>query len=105
MREINESEFNELTGNGTVVVEFGAEWCGPCKAIAPILQKLSTDLAGRLFIYSVDIDHSPALAARHGVMSVPTLLLMKNGKVVDRIVGMTSEGNLRKKLDPHLGAA
>ena len=105
MREINETEFTNVTGNGTVIVEFGAEWCGPCKAIAPILNKLSTDLAGRVSIYSVDIDQSPSLAAKHGVMSVPTILLIKNGKVVDRIVGMTSEGNLRKKLDPHLGAA
>jgi thioredoxin 1 len=105
MREINESEFDSITANGVVVVEFGAEWCGPCKAIAPILNKLSADLQEQVSIYSVDIDRSTSLAARHGVMSVPTILVMRGGKVVERVVGATSEGNLRKKIEPHLGAA
>jgi thioredoxin 1 len=105
MREINEAEFDRLTGSGAVLVEFGAEWCGPCKAMLPTLKKLSSEMTGRLDIYSVDIDHSPELAARQGVMSVPTLLLFKSGKQVERIVGAVSEGGLRKKLEPHLGAA
>ena len=105
MREITETEFTTLTSNGLVLIEFGAEWCGPCKAITPILDKLSKELDGRLSIYSVDIDHSPALAARQGVMSVPTILLFKGGAVVERVVGALSEGGFRKKLQPHLGAA
>jgi thioredoxin len=103
MKEINENEFSGVTSKGLVLVDFGAEWCGPCKAILPTLQKLSSELAGKLEVVSVDIDHSPALAARHGVMSVPTLLLFKNGAPVERIVGALSERDLRKKLDPHMG--
>jgi thioredoxin 1 len=105
MREINETEFDTLTSNGVVLIEFGAEWCGPCKAIAPVLQKLSNDLQGRVSVYSIDIDRSPSIAAKHGVMSVPTLLVLKGGAVVDRIVGFASEGSLRRKLDPHIGVA
>ena len=105
MREINDTEFDSLTSSGAVLIDFGAEWCGPCKAMLPTLKKLAAELDGKLSIYSVDIDRSPNLAARHGVMSVPTMLLFKDGRQVERIVGALSEGNLRKKLDGHVGAA
>ena len=105
MKEISEGEFDSATANGVVLVDFGAEWCAPCKAMLPVLQKVSSDYAGRLDVYSVDIDKSPGLAAKVGVMSVPTLLVFQSGRQVDRIVGALSESNLKKKLDPYIGAA
>jgi thioredoxin 1 len=102
MREINENEFSSLTATGTVLVDFGAEWCGPCKAILPTLNRVATEYSGKMEIVSVDIDKQPTLAARHGVMSVPTLLLFRDGKQVERIVGAVSEKELKKRLDPHL---
>lgn len=104
MRPISEEEFDQATASGLVLIDFGAEWCGPCKTMLPILQRLGQELEGKLALYTVDIDHSPSLASRHGVMSVPTMLVFKEGKAVDRIVGTVTEGNLRKKIQSYLGA-
>jgi len=105
MRQIKAEEFDKATSTGLVLIDFGAEWCGPCKTMLPVLQRLSQELDGRLSVYSVDIDQSPDLAARQGVMSVPTIVLFKQGKAVERIVGSVTEGNLKRKLEPHLGAS
>jgi thioredoxin 1 len=105
MKEINESEFSDKTSTGLVLIDFGAEWCGPCKTLLPILEKVSKDFDGKMSIYSVDIDRSPSLAARHGVMSVPTMLVFKDGKQIDRMVGLLPERELKKRIDSHLGAA
>lgn len=104
MRPISEEEFDQVTASGLVLIDFGAEWCGPCKTMLSILQRVGQELNGKLALYTVDIDHSPSLAARHGVMSVPTMLVLREGRVVDRIVGTVSEGNLKKKLQSYLGA-
>lgn len=101
MRQINETEFDSITASGTTLVDFGAEWCAPCKAILPLLQRMSTEYEGRMNIVSVDIDNSPDLAARHGVMSVPTLLLFRDGQPVERIVGAVSEKELKRRVEPH----
>jgi thioredoxin 1 len=103
MRQINENEFASVTSKGAVLVEFGAEWCGPCKAMLPTLNRMSTEYSGKMEIVSVDIDHSPNLAAQHGVMSVPTMMLFKDGRIVERIVGATSETNLKKKIAEYVG--
>ncbi|HVT02129.1 MAG TPA: thioredoxin [Thermoanaerobaculia bacterium] len=99
MQEVSEKEFDNLVGGGIVLVDFGAEWCGPCKAMLPVMRKLSTEYEGKLNVYSVDIDKTPSLAARHGVMSVPTMLFFKEGAAVDRIVGAVSEKELRKRIE------
>jgi thioredoxin 1 len=105
MKEISEGEFDTATAEGVVLVDFGAEWCAPCKAMLPVLKKLSSDYEGRVSVYSVDIDRFPSLAAKNGVMSVPTLLVFQAGRQVERIVGAVTEGNLRKKIEPFVGAA
>lgn len=98
------SEFSTATANGTVLIDFSAEWCGPCKAMLPMIQKLAGEYGDKLHVYSVDIDKSPELAASQGVMSVPTFVVYRGGRPVERIVGAINERDLRKKLDPHLGA-
>ena len=104
MKEVTETEFDATTRNGAVLVEFGAEWCGPCKAMAPILTRVSSEYAGRLDVVSVDIDKSQSLAMRFGVMSVPTMLLFNGGKAVDRIVGAVSEKELKKRIEQQVGS-
>jgi len=104
MNELNENDFDAKVGAGFALVDFGAEWCGPCKALEPTMEKISAAYDGRLNVYSVDIDNNPSLAAKNGVMSVPTLILFKNGQPVDRVVGLISEGALRTKIDEQIGA-
>jgi thioredoxin 1 len=86
-----------------VLVDFWAEWCGPCKAIAPHLEDLAKDLAGKLKIVKVNVDEAPELAGQFGIRSIPTLLLIKGGKVEQQMVGAMTKAALRGKIDPLLG--
>ena len=87
-----------IAGATPVLVDFWAPWCGPCKAIAPILEDLSTELAGKLTIAKVNVDDNGDLAAKYGVRAIPTMLLFKNGQVVDQYVGMMDKATLKTKL-------
>ena len=82
-----------------VMVDFGAAWCGPCNAIAPIVDKLADEYQGKVLIGKVDVDACPEISKRYKVRNIPTILFMKNGEVVDKQVGSISEGDLRKKLE------
>ena len=82
-----------------VLVDFWAEWCGPCKMIAPILDEIANEKAGAVKIAKVNVDNSQALSARFQVRAIPTLLFFKNGEVKEQVVGMTSKRDLIAKID------
>jgi len=85
-----------------VLVDFWAEWCGPCKAIIPTLEQLADDYAGKLKIGKVNVDENRELAQKFGVRSIPFLLIIKNGEVVENMVGALSKPEFVSKIEPHL---
>lgn len=90
----------EVTASGTpVLVDFGAEWCGPCRALAPIVADLAKEYAGRLKVGTVDIDKAQGIAKRFGIMSVPTIIFFKGGAAVDKITGLQPKANLKKRIE------
>jgi len=86
-----------------VLVDFWAEWCGPCKMIAPVLDEIAEEKAGQVKIGKVNVDDNQELATRFGIRAIPTLLLFKDGQVKETIVGMTGKKDLEKKLAAYLG--
>jgi thioredoxin 2 len=99
----DESTFEvETNAAPTVIVDLWAPWCGPCRFVGPILEELSRELAGRLKVVKVNVDENQGLALRHDARSIPTMLVMRDGKVVDRIVGAMPKPELSARLQPHL---
>ena len=88
-----------------VLVDFGAEWCGPCRALAPIVEELAGEFDGRLKVGTVDIDKAKQVASEFGIMSVPTIIFFKDGNVADKIVGLQPKKELRKRIEKLVGAA
>lgn len=97
--QLDSSNFKTTVAGATpVLVDFWAPWCGPCKAIAPILEELATEFAGKLTIAKVNVDDNGELAAEFGVRAIPTLLLFKGGAVAEQFVGMMDKATLKAKL-------
>ena len=102
MKDLDEAEFDAAIAAGAVLVDFSAEWCGPCKALSPVIERVSKDYDGRLHVYKIDVDQAQSVAARNGVMSVPTLVLFKDGKAVDRKIGSIREKDLRSMIESYV---
>jgi len=85
-----------------VLVDFWAVWCGPCRLIAPIVEEIARQYEGKLKVYKVDVDQEQSLAMQYGIMSIPTLLLFKNGQVVEQIVGALPKGAIEQRIAKHL---
>src|SRR5437667_6816166 len=94
---LTEQNFDEalVATQGLVMVDFWAEWCGPCRAIAPVLEEIAQASEGRVTLVKVNVDENPGLAARYGIRSIPTILFVKQGTVVDRVVGAVSKAVLQ----------
>ena len=95
-------EKNVLESEIPVLVDFWAEWCGPCKAIGPSIEQLASEYAGRAKVYKVDVDKEGAIAMKYGIMSIPALLVFKNGKVVDQMVGAAPKANIAALIERSL---
>jgi thioredoxin 1 len=103
LMSVDDNSFSEevLNSKVPVLVEFGAVWCGPCQRMLPVLEKLATEQESKIKVVKVDIDDCPTLAAAHGIRSVPTLLLFKDGAKVHTKVGMTSLNDLNTIITTH----
>jgi thioredoxin 1 len=88
--------------NGVVLVDFWATWCGPCKMIAPIVEQIASENEGKITVGKLDVDTNGQTAMKYGVMSIPTLILFKNGQPVERLVGYQPKERLMAKIKPHL---
>ncbi len=101
---VSDAEFEPkvLKSELPVLVDFWAEWCGPCRMVGPIVEELAGEYEGRAKIGKVDVDNNPNVSMQYGIRSIPSLLVFKGGKVVDQIVGAVPKGHLKKALDAQL---
>ncbi|BEG56668.1 Thioredoxin TrxA [Helicobacter sp. NHP21005] len=97
--ELTNENFDIETKEGAVIVDFWAPWCGPCKMLSPIIDELTGEYAGRAKVCKVNTDEQEELAARHGIRSIPTILYMKDGEVVNQTVGALSKQSLKDHID------
>ena len=102
--ELTDSNFQEmvLDSDKVVIVDFWAEWCGPCRIVSPIVDELATDYSEKAIVGKVNVDEHAGISQQYGIRNIPTILFFKNGEVVDKQVGAVPKNVLEKKLQSHL---
>ncbi len=103
VHHLDEASFNStiISHPGLALVDFWAEWCGPCKRIGPIIDQIADENVGKVKVAKVDVDSNQSLAAKFGIQSIPTLLFFKNGKIVDQILGAVPKSEIQAKINQH----
>ena len=103
VEHFNQAAFEEaIAGDKPVLVDFWATWCGPCRMIAPVIEEIAAEFDGRVVVGKIDVDEEPGLAQRFGVMSIPTLIVLKGGKVVEQAVGARGKADVAAMVSRHL---
>ncbi len=102
--EVNDSNFEEvvLKSDKLVIIDFWAEWCGPCRMVAPIIEEISEEYAGKVLAAKVDVDTNPGISSKLGIRNIPTVMFFKDGEMVDKQVGAVPKTNFVSKLEPFL---
>lgn len=101
--EITDQSFKEvINSEKPVLVDFWAAWCGPCRMLAPIIDELSTEMDGKAVIGKVDVDNNQQVPMEFGIRNIPTMLIFKNGEVVEKMVGVASKEDIKRKLEAHI---
>ncbi|MBW8004831.1 MAG: thioredoxin [candidate division NC10 bacterium] len=102
--QVSDADFDQkvINGQGLTIVDFWAEWCAPCRMIAPILEELAQQYAGKVTVAKLNVDENPQAAARFGIRSIPTLLFFKGGERVDQVIGAVPRGVIQSKLGAYL---
>jgi thioredoxin 1 len=102
-KEFTDSNFQSevITSDKLTVIDFWAEWCGPCRAIGPIIEDLSKEYDGKVNVGKVNVDNNPQISMNYGITSIPAILFIKNGQVVDKLVGAQPKSNFVKKIESH----
>jgi thioredoxin 1 len=105
MQKVTEANYDEIVAqaNLPVVLDFGATWCGPCKKLEPIIEELGLEKNGSVLMAKVDVGEAPAIAQKFGVMGVPTVIFLKEGKPVHQFTGVVSKDKMQKMLSQHFG--
>ena len=102
VNEINDANFKDEVSKGTVVVDFWASWCGPCKMLGPVIDEISEDLGEKAKFVKVNVDENPSTASQYRIASIPTVVVLKNGEVSETLVGFRPKAAIREELDKYI---